>query len=248
MKQLVTTLGFAITFATSATIASASTLYIGSYGTPNEGASNPGFYNQPTYFAPVQPPAAPAGNFATGSFYSAYAQGTYNLPVTGSTWTGPLSIDGIASSYVSINPGDGPNGVVAEPNGVYSYHSYFYTPTGDGDVFGGSLSVLADDTVDVYLNGIQIIFDSSINSGGYPNCSATAPNCLTPTTVALLSSYFRTDGGPNDLFFQVLQANHYATGLDFVGTITATPEPNTLMLLGTGLIGSAGALFRRMRS
>ena len=102
--------------------------------------------------------------------------------------------------------------------------------------------------MDVFLNGVQIITDSTADNGGYPNCSITAPNCTTPYTANFLSSDFRTDGGPNDLYFEVIQGGHYATGLDFVGTVTATPEPNTLMLLGTGLVGSAGALLRRMRS
>lgn len=245
MNRLWNTLALGTALIASASFASASTAYIGSYGTPVEGATNPGFYNTATYFAPLQP-AAPAGNFATGSMYG-LSQGTYNLQNTSPTWTGPLSIDGMASSYISINPGDGPGGATMEPNGTYGYHSYFYTPS-VGTVFGGSISVLADDTVDVFLNGTQIIFDSTGNNGGYPNCSLNAPNCITASTANFLSSYFRTDGGPNDLFFEVIQGGHYATGLDFVGTVTATPEPSTLMLLGTGLVGSAGALLRRMRS
>lgn len=245
MKQLLNILALSTTLLASAGFASASTAYIGSYGTPVEGATNPGFSNTATYFAPYQP-AAPAGNFATGSMYG-LSQGTYDLQNTGAAWTGPLSINGIASSYISINPGDGPGGATMEPNGTYGYHSYFNTPA-VGTVFGGSISVLADDTVDVFLNGIQLITDSTGDNGGYPNCSVTAPNCITASTATFLSSYFRTDGGPNDLYFEVIQGGHYATGLDFVGTVTATPEPGTFLLLGTGLAGSAGALLRRLRS
>ncbi len=225
--------------ASSAVFASADTVLLGSYGTTdtNGAASmNPGFGNSMTSYSASQSGSQPGKIQPVAG-----SSRTYNL-VRDSRWTGPMSIGGITSSYVSLDPGT--SGMVIEPNGTYAYHSYFLATA--APIVTGSLTVLADDTLDAYLNGHQVVFNGEFAGNTYATCSDVGPNCRVPVTVAL-DNWIRTDGTLNDLYFVVHQDALASTGLDFVGAVSSTPEPDTLLLLGTGLLGSAGVILRRLR-
>ena len=121
------------------------------------------------------------------------------------------------SQWVSY--GDtGPYGTITSPDGTYTYTTTF---TLDASNYAGTLSVLADDTTDIWLNGNLVQGFSPAGTDGH--CQEFQPNCNVPLTVTLNPSFFVV--GVNTLTFDVEQTGEGAQGLDFDGTISQLLSP-----------------------
>jgi PEP-CTERM motif len=161
-----------------------------------------------------------------------------------SLWAPALS----GTSWVSYGlTGDTQNpGFFVVPNGtVVSFYDVFNLA---GTATGGSLTVMADDSATVILNGVTLMAEAPSIGNTYATCSDFGIGCVKPTKFDLPTSVLTT--GSNMLEFQVAQRAGSSFGLDYSGFVTdpvATPEPGTGMLLALGLLGMVMFAFRRKR-
>jgi len=226
-----------LAFVAATTFASADSLFIGSFG---QDAGDGG--NNNSGLAVIAPPSYAYNNGMPDYTAPVESIGTQYLPITNnSVWSQPIG-DSSWVSYAQTSPESDP--FVSTPNGNYFFITTFDIGAGDPSLYSGSLSVLADDTAIVFLNG-QIL--NAPTGTSYPHCSDGTPTCTGDGTLISLPSSDFVDG-VNTLTFQVVQAGGSDFGVDFYGSVSPVPEPSSLLLLGTGLMGCAGTLMRKMRA
>ena len=231
-------LGAVLVLATA--FASADTFTLGSWGTgqPNP---NPTNINTTMNFAGFQAIPQPVPNPLPAILPQNGASPTFFLDPS-NVWNPALA----NSTWVGEAATAGPVGTVNPAFGYYTFTTQF-TATG---IYSGFIDVMADDTTEVLLNGNLLITLGGL--GGDSHCADNKPTCLVEDKVSLTDLNL---SGVNTLTFVVQQqgtgpvgGTGDPSGLDFDASLTSVPEPSSLLLLGTGLIGSAGALLRRMRA
>jgi hypothetical protein len=166
----------------------------------------------------------------------------------GTTWTAPVA----NSTWVGFATTAGPVGTSNPAFGYYTFTTSFTALS--TSPYSGSLSVMADDTAEVLLNGTVVASFGAL--GGDGHCADGLPSCLAVDTISLSGVSLLSGVDANTLTFVVHQAGVGPTGgtgdpsgLDFDATLTsaAIPEPSTLLLLGSGLIGFAVIASRARR-
>jgi hypothetical protein len=176
---------------------------------------------------------------ATGVTTPGASTNTYDLAgagwlaaIPGTSWVANAATAGVGCV----------SGSTCDPNAFYYYETTF-TAAGGAGVYAGSINVMADDTAEVLLNGVVIVPFGAIGADAY--CSDQAPSCGTNDNVALTGISLLS--GTNTLVVIDAQTSGNGEGIDFSANLSTVPEPSSLLLLGSGLLGLAFVAFRKAK-
>jgi PEP-CTERM motif len=182
---------------------------------------------------PVSSSAANTTNDSGSATQNIVGNSAWAAPIAGSSWI----------SYGDTGDTSDP-GFFAPVNGTAVTFSQTFTL--NGPVTSAWLDVLADDTTSVWINGVEIA--SADLGGSYPTCASLPIGCLTGTegifNTSQLAPYLQD--GTNTISFVVYQEGGSSYGVDYAGGVTTAPEPASLLMLGSGLIGLIGMGRRKL--
>lgn len=123
------------------------------------------------------------------------------------------------------------SGNASDPVGEFVYTTTFNIAANENpNTSNVALSFAADDYAYLYLNGQYEAY-----SGGFNSLTSVDLTSGFHTGANTLTFYAENQGGPAGLYVDVTSA-----------TIAATPEPSSLMLLGTGILSAATVTRRRL--
>jgi hypothetical protein len=198
------------------------------------------------------------GNANTAMNFAGFSAAS-NAPLSGVASTSALAPDSVwlapvaNSTWVGYAVTAGPVGTSNPDLGYYTFTTSFTVAS--AGTYAGSLSIVADDTAEVLLNGAVLMPFGILGSDAH--CADSGISCLGADTFSFTNLSLLGGLNANTLTFVVRQAGTGTvggsgdpSGLDFDANLTSTaaPEPGSLLLLATGLIGSGVAIRRRIRS
>lgn len=158
--------------------------------------------------------------------------------------SGTVSINGADQYGFSSNSGfinfTGPANVGADTGTLSALGTCMACVTMTNLNYG---TVLPTQVFTVTNNGITV----SMELNSIESITQSGSGATNTAELLGLGTLYETGYAPTNGTYVLTSQGGYNTDVTFSATAAPTPEPNTLMLLGTGLMSSAGALYRRRR-